>query len=104
MPQFAEMTDAPLPSLFELTPMNPAYRADPHALLDDLRTRCPAHQDSSVGSVIFTRYEDVRAVVNDRDLWRRPRAGGDDSDHADQHQARHPITCGENGGVVRVQP
>jgi hypothetical protein len=72
MPQFAEMTDAPLPSLFELTPMNPAYRADPHALLDDLRTRCPAHQDSSVGSVIFTRYEDVRAVVNDRDLWRDP--------------------------------
>ena len=66
------MTDAPLPTIFELTPLNPAYQADPHALLDDLRARCPAHRDSVSGSVLLTRYEDVRGVVNDRELWRDP--------------------------------
>jgi len=66
------MTDAPLPTIFELTPLNPAYQTDPHALLDDLRARCPAHRDSVSGSVLLTRYEDVRGVVNDRELWRDP--------------------------------
>ncbi|MFZ5718384.1 MAG: cytochrome P450 [Pseudomonadota bacterium] len=66
------MTAKPLPSLFELTPLNEAYRADPHLLLDDLRARCPAHKDPVSGSVVFTRYEDVRGLVNDRTLWRDP--------------------------------
>lgn len=66
------MTAKPLPSLFELTPLNEAYRADPHQLLDDLRARCPAHRDPASGSVVFTRYEDVRGLVNDRTLWRDP--------------------------------
>lgn len=68
----AAMTAKPLPSLFELTPLNEAYRADPHQLLDDLRARCPAHRDPASGSVLFTRYEDVRGLVNDRSLWRDP--------------------------------
>ncbi|MBW8814680.1 MAG: cytochrome P450 [Caulobacterales bacterium] len=68
----AETAESPLPTLFELTAMNPAYRADPHAVLDPLRARCPAHRDEASGSLILTRYEDVRAVVNDRSLWRDP--------------------------------
>ncbi|MDZ4374087.1 MAG: cytochrome P450 [Phenylobacterium sp.] len=66
------MTDRPLPSIFELTPLNETYRVDPHALLDDLRARCPAHRDAVSGSLVLTRYADVRAVVNNRDLWRDP--------------------------------
>ncbi|WP_293451825.1 cytochrome P450 [Phenylobacterium sp.] len=66
------MDEKPLPSIFELTPLNEAFRTDPHALLDDLRTRCPAHRDSMSGSIVFTRYGDVRSVVNDRSLWRDP--------------------------------
>lgn len=66
------MTAKPLPSLFELTPLNEVYRADPHQLLDDLRARCPAHRDPVSGSVVLTRYEDVRGLVNDRTLWRDP--------------------------------
>jgi hypothetical protein len=68
----ADTAEAPLPGLFELTPMNPAYRVDPHTLLDDLRARCPAHRDAVSGSLLLTRYEDVRGVVNDRSLWRDP--------------------------------
>lgn len=62
----------PVPGFFELTPLNPAYRENPHGLLDDLRARCPAHQDAASGSLVLTRYEDVRGVVNDRSLWRDP--------------------------------
>lgn len=68
----AETADDPLPTMFEMTAMNPVYRADPHAVLDDLRARCPAHRDPASGSLILTRYEDVRGVVNDRSLWRDP--------------------------------
>ena len=66
------MTDRPLPSLFELTPLNPDYRENPQSLLDDLRTRCPAHRDAMSGSLLLSRYEDVRGVVNDRAMWRDP--------------------------------
>jgi len=62
----------PLPSIFELTPLNDAYRADPYPMLDDLRTRCPAHRDAMSGSVLISRYADVRATVNDLGLWRDP--------------------------------
>lgn len=66
------MTDTPLPSLLELTPFNERFRVDPHAVLDDLRARCPAHHDAVAGTTVFTRYADVRGVVNDRTLWRDP--------------------------------
>jgi cytochrome P450 len=73
------MTDAliekPLPSMLELTPLNPRYRVDPHVVLDDLRSRCPAHNDTVSGSLMLTRYADVRAVVNNRELWRDPIRG-----------------------------
>lgn len=66
------MTEAALPSILQLTPLNPSYRADPHVALDDLRARCPVHRDETAGSFILTRYEDVRAMVSDRTLWRDP--------------------------------
>ena len=66
------MTEKPLPNLFQLTPLDPAYRADPHVVLDDLRARCPVHRDEMSGSFILTRYDDVRTLVSDRTLWRDP--------------------------------
>jgi cytochrome P450 len=66
------MTEAPLPSLLELTPFNSAYQMNPHAVLDDLRSRCPAHRDAVSGSLLLTRYADVREIVNNRAMWRDP--------------------------------
>jgi cytochrome P450 len=66
------MSERPLPSILELTPYNDQFRDDPHVVLDDLRERAPAHHDAATGSTLFTRYEDVRSVVNDRSLWRDP--------------------------------
>src|SRR5579872_304699 len=64
--------DAPLPGLFQLTPLNQTYQNDPHVVLDDLRARCPVHRDDVAGSFILTRYADVRPLVSDRTLWRDP--------------------------------
>lgn len=64
--------DIPLPTLLELTPLNPVYRADPHGLLDDLRARCPVRKDPMSGGMIMTRYDEVRNLVSDRSLWRDP--------------------------------
>jgi hypothetical protein len=66
------MAEAPLPTIFELTPLNPTFRADPHVVLDDLRARCPVRRDDAAGSFILTRYDDVRGLVSDRSLWRDP--------------------------------
>lgn len=68
----SQIDAAPLPSLFELTPLNPLFRADPHGLLDDLRTRCPVYRDPASGSVLVSRHADVRATVNNLSLWRDP--------------------------------
>ena len=59
-----------LPAIFQLTPMNPPYREDPYAVLADLRTRCPAMKDEGFGSVILTRYDDIRSIVSDLTMWR----------------------------------
>ena len=66
------MTDKPLPTIFQLTPLDPDYRAEPHAVLDDLRARCPVHRDQVSGTFVLTRYEDIRPLVSDRTLWRDP--------------------------------
>ncbi|HEX4179651.1 MAG TPA: cytochrome P450 [Caulobacteraceae bacterium] len=66
------MADDPLPTVFELTPLNPKFRAEPHDVLDDLRARCPVHRDETSGSFILTRYNDIRGLVSDRTLWRDP--------------------------------
>ncbi len=66
------MAEPPLPGLFQLTPFNPDFQADPHVVLDDLRGRCPVHRDEAAGSFILTRYADIRPLVSDRTLWRSP--------------------------------
>jgi cytochrome P450 len=64
-----------LPEIFKLTPYNPAFRENPYAVLAELRTSCPALRDEAWGSVIFTRYNDIRPVVSDLTMWRDPLKG-----------------------------
>jgi hypothetical protein len=63
---------ADLPGIFDLTPMNPNFNDDPHALLDRLRTECPVHRDERAGSFVLTKYADVRRVLSDTTMWRGP--------------------------------
>jgi cytochrome P450 len=64
--------DKPLPSVFDLTPLNPDFNQDPHAILDRLRAECPVRRDTIAGSFILTRYADVRGLLSDTTLWRDP--------------------------------
>lgn len=66
------MADRPLPSVFDLTPLNPAFNDDPHALLDRLRGECPVRRDEAAGTFVLTRYADVRGVLSDSSMWRHP--------------------------------
>lgn len=59
-----------LPTGLQLTELDPAFRADPHATLNRLRTEAPVHWDSVFGGYFMTRYADVRAVLTDRGLLR----------------------------------
>src|SRR5580658_3539697 len=63
------------PTIFQLTPLNPAYREDPYAVLAEMRERCPVTHDEMMGSFLITRYGDVRPIVNDLTLWRDPLRG-----------------------------
>jgi cytochrome P450 len=66
--------DAPT-TIFQLTPLNPAFRDDPYAMLADLRARSPVFYDAMMGSFLISRYSDIRPMVSDRTLWRDPFRG-----------------------------
>ncbi|MBS0273815.1 MAG: cytochrome P450 [Proteobacteria bacterium] len=61
-----------LPGVFQLTPMNPDFNANPHALLDELRQQCPVYRDKAAGVFVLTRHTDVRGVLSDTSMWRSP--------------------------------
>ena len=98
------MTDQPLPRMLDLTPLNEAYRSDPHTVLDDLRARCPVHRDDMAGTFVLTRYADVRGVVSDRTLWRDPiRAGADSNLMKRQLQDLDPnLPRGETTSILHL--
>lgn len=66
------MSERPLPSIIDLTALNPVAREDPYPILKDLQARCPVHRDAAMGVNVVSRYADVRDVLNDRAIWRNP--------------------------------
>ena len=62
------MSGEPLPTLLQLTALDPGYRVDPHVSLDRLRSDCPVYHDDTSGSFILTRHEDIRRLLSDRSL------------------------------------
>jgi cytochrome P450 len=66
------MSEERLPGLVELTPVNPAFNDDPHALLNVLREKCPVHRDEAMGVFILSKHADVRGVLSDTTMWRSP--------------------------------
>ena len=63
--------DAP-PPILQLTPLNPAFRDDPHALYRQLRDHHAVYRDDMAGSHVVTRYKLVREILNDRTMLRGP--------------------------------
>ena len=68
------MTDQQaMPLGMKLSPMNPEYQKDPFTLLDDVREEARVVRDEFLGRYIVGRFEDVQAILNDRDLAVDPR-------------------------------
>ena len=64
--------NAPLPKGIQLTPFDPAFLADPYAILKDLRERAPVFEDDQFKRWFVTRFDDVRAVLRDKDMSSDP--------------------------------
>ena len=117
------MSEPELPTGFQILEIDPEFRADPYPRLAELQGRCPVRHDPVLESVVLTGYEDVRAVVNDRSLWRNPARGNpralfsrvsdttteapqsilfmDDPDHA---RVRGPLTQAFYKRAARIRP
>ncbi len=71
--------EEPLPSGVQLTALDPAFREDPYPALVSLREREPIHHDTELGRFIFTRHDDVFAILRNADYWTDPSRGNEDS-------------------------
>jgi cytochrome P450 len=72
------MSDIPLPTDLELTALDPVFREHPHDRLDQLRTEDPVYNlDATLGRLVLTRFDDMRAVLADRSLSKDPRKAPD---------------------------
>lgn len=66
------MANDPPPPILQLTPLNPDFRDDPHAIYRRLREAHPVYRDDMAGSNIITRYKVARETLNDRTMLRGP--------------------------------
>jgi len=67
------MSDTKLPSGIELTPLNDAFKQNPYDALATLRENAPVYVDTDLKRYIYTRHDDVKAILRDRDYWSDPR-------------------------------
>ncbi len=77
------MTDEPttpaIPTGLALSPRNPEYQKDPFTLLDEVREAGRIQHDPVLGRYIVSRFDDVHAILNDRDLGVDPRKAADNT-------------------------
>lgn len=64
-----------LPQGIALTPLDEAFRADPYAVLKRIQTATPVHEDTELKRFIYTRHDDVKAILRDSKFWSDPRKG-----------------------------
>lgn len=67
------MADIPLPQGIELTPLNDEFRRDPYAIYARLRVESPVHEDTELKRYIYSKHDDVKAILRDPDMWSDPR-------------------------------
>ena len=72
-----DATSDPVPNGIALSPLNPEYQKDPFTLLDRVREAGRIQYDPQLGRYIVSRFEDVQAILNDRDLAVDPRKAAD---------------------------
>lgn len=68
-----QQTKPEIPLGMALSPMNPAYQENPFTLLDEVREAGRIHHDTMLGRYLVARFDDVYAILNDRELMVDPR-------------------------------
>lgn len=66
-----------LPKGMQMTALDEAYRTNPYAVYERLRTEAPVHHDDELGRYIFSKHDDVKEILRDRDYWSDPRKGNE---------------------------
>jgi cytochrome P450 len=64
----SRMSRDPVPTGVELTPLDPAFRANPYPVLARLRAREPVHYDDAIKRWVLTRGGDVESLLSDRTM------------------------------------
>ena len=64
-----------IPTGLQLTPLDPDFRENPYPILARLREHDPIHHDKVMNRYLFTRHDDVQAILRNRDLLSEPRKG-----------------------------
>ena len=62
-----------LPQGMALTALDAKFREDPYPILADLREHTPVLEDKELHRFIYTRHDDVKAILRDTALWSDPR-------------------------------
>jgi cytochrome P450 len=62
-----------LPHGIQLTPLDEKFRSDPYGVLKRLREQAPVHNDHELGQVLYTRHDDVKALLHDKEFFTDPR-------------------------------
>ena len=67
--------DDNLPRGIQLTPVDDVFRADPYKVLKNLREQSPVHDDYELGRILYTRHDDVKELLHDKEFYTDPRKG-----------------------------
>jgi hypothetical protein len=68
-----------LPKGIQLTPFDPHFRDHPYEVLKSLREKAPVLHDDQFNRWYLTRWDDVRAILRDKDMSADPRKANPDS-------------------------
>jgi hypothetical protein len=64
-----------IPTGLQLTPLDPSFRENPYPILALLREHDPIHRDDVMNQFVFTRHDDIQAILRNRSLLSDPRKG-----------------------------
>jgi len=62
-----------LPQGMQLTAIDEAFRQDPYPILENLREQAPVLEDRTLGRFVYTRHDDVKALLHDKEFFTDPR-------------------------------
>jgi cytochrome P450 len=71
----SENKEDALPQGIQLTSLDESFRTDPYPVLHAIRERAPVLEDRELGRWVYTRHDDVKAILRDKDLLSDPRKG-----------------------------